>query len=203
MTRKKSQSLLFGLKKMRFQRISFPGQIWWLEKGGISILFSLFAFLVLVVLVFVSTSMVTVGSRSAASFAEDTQAQYLTEAGVEYGLKLTFEGQSLPYAEIVSLYGGEFRLAIVDLGSYIQLMSIGIFDDAKKTVQVLIAPDDYTIDSAASSGNDVKFEEGSGTITGGLHGNNTVSVNPPHIVTGPIVVAPPILPPTASELGLL
>ncbi len=195
MTRKKSQSLLFGLKKIRFQRISFPGQIWWPEKGGISILFSLFAFLALVVLAFVSSSMVTVGSRSAASFAEDTQAQYLTEAGVEYGLKLTFEGQSLPYAEIVSLYGGEFRLAIVDLGSYIQLMSIGIFDDAKKTVQVLIAPDDYTIDSAASSGNDVKFEEGSGTITGGLHGNNTVVVNPPHIVTGPIVVAPPILPP--------
>jgi len=195
MTRKKSQSLLFSLKKMRFQRISFPGQICWPEKGGISILFSLFVYLVLVLFAFVTSSIVTVGSRSAASFAEVTQAQYLTEAGVEYGLKLYSEGQSLPYAEIVSLYGGEFKLAMVDLGSSIQLMSIGIFDDTEKTVQVLIAPIEYTIDFVATSGNDVKFEFGSGTITGGLHGNNTVVVNPPHIVTGTIEVAPPILPP--------
>ncbi len=134
MTRKKSQSLLFSLKKMRFQRISFPGQICWPEKGGISILFSLFVYLVLVLFAFVSSSIVTVGSRSAASFAEVTQAQYLTEAGVEYGLKLYSEGQSIPYDEIFSFYGVEFKLAMVDLGSYIQLKAIGIFDDTKTTI---------------------------------------------------------------------
>ena len=199
MTRKKSESLLFGLKKMRFQKTSFPGKICWPEKGGVSMLFSIFVFLVLALFALVSSSMVTLESRSSANFAQITEAQYLAEAGIQYGIGLALAGESLPYAEIVPMYGGEFRLTLVDLTTFTEVTSLGIFGDTKKTIEVLLGSADFSETKAAVSGNDVKFQGGSGTVTGGVHGNNAVIVDLPNSVDGPITTAPPAIPPPVVD----
>ncbi len=162
-------------------------------------LFSIFVFMVLALFALVSSSMVTVESRSSANFAQITEAQYLAEAGIQYGIGLALAGELLPYAEIVPMYGGEFRLTLVDLITHTEVTSLGIFGDTKKTVEVLLGMADFTEDKAAVSGNDVKFQGGSGTVTGGVHGNNAVIVDLPNIVTGTITVAPPAIAPPVVD----
>jgi len=69
------------------------------------------------------------------NFVQRLQAQYLAEAGVEYGISLIFQGQGGPYTETVSACGGYFSLSI-EQDSVLTLTSTGNIDRAEKGVGV-------------------------------------------------------------------
>jgi len=69
------------------------------------------------------------------NFVQRLQAQYLAEAGIEYGISLVFQGQGGPYTETVSACGGYFSLSI-EHDSVLTLTSTGDIDRAKKGVEV-------------------------------------------------------------------
>jgi len=69
------------------------------------------------------------------NFVQRLQAQYLAEAGIEYGIDLVFQGQGGPYTETVSAGGGYFSLSI-EQDSVLTLTSTGDSDRAEKGVEV-------------------------------------------------------------------
>ena len=101
----------------------------------LSIAFVFFIILTLATLCVVSLSLMTTDSRMSVNFVQRLQAQYLAEAGVEYGISLIFQGQGGPYTETVSAGGGYFSISI-EQDSVLTLTSTGNIDRAEKGVQV-------------------------------------------------------------------
>jgi hypothetical protein len=66
------------------------------------------------------------------------QAQYVTEAGIEYGISRVFAGQSPPYSETVTLPGGSVNISITKPDSLIHLLATGTVNNADRRVEVLI-----------------------------------------------------------------
>lgn len=109
------------------------------EVGGLSIAFVFFIILTLMTLSVVSYSVMTVDSRISLKHMQAIQAQYVAEAGIEYGIKRIFQGESAPYSESVSIDGGTFDVDITDQDTVFVLTSTGGVDDAEKAIQVLIS----------------------------------------------------------------
>ncbi|MFQ5752368.1 MAG: hypothetical protein ACE5HI_10260 [bacterium] len=109
------------------------------ETGGLSITFIFFMILMFATLGVVSYSVMIVDSRISVKYMQGIQAQYLAEAGIEYGIKRIFQGQSAPYTESVSLSGGYFDIAVVNQDTVLSLTSTGGVNDAQKGIQVLIS----------------------------------------------------------------
>ncbi len=106
------------------------------EVGGLSIAFVFFIILTFATLGVVGHSLMTTDSRMSVNFVQTLQAQYLAEAGVEYGISLVFQGQRGPYTETVSSGGGYFSLSIEEAVDEITLISTGDIDRAEKGVEV-------------------------------------------------------------------
>lgn len=109
------------------------------DSGGVSIAFVFFMIVMFTTLGVVSYSVMTVDSRISVKFMQGAQARYLAEAGVEYGIKRIFQGQSAPYNESVSLSGGTFSITIADQDTVLELTSTGGIADAQKGIQVLVS----------------------------------------------------------------
>lgn len=108
------------------------------QRGGVSIAFVFFMILIFSTLGFVSYSIMAVDTRMAVHYTTGHQAQYLAEAGAEYGIKLIFNGQSAPYSETVSTDDGSFEVQISDQDSVLQLVSSGSVGGAAKQVEVVL-----------------------------------------------------------------
>ena len=105
------------------------------EVGGLSIAFVFFIILTFATLGVVSHSLMTTDSRMSVNFGQTLQAQYLAEAGVEYGISLILQGQGGPYTETVSAGGGYFSLSI-EQDSLLTITSTGDIDRAEKGLEV-------------------------------------------------------------------
>lgn len=108
------------------------------QQGGVSIAFVFFMILIFSTLGYVSYSIMAVDTRMAVQYTTGHQAQYLAEAGVEYGVKLIFNGQRAPYSESVSTDGGTFDIEVSDQDSVLRLFSAGAVGGAAKQVEVLL-----------------------------------------------------------------
>jgi|GEM_PF-825831 len=106
------------------------------EVGSLSIAFVFFIILTFATLGVVGISLMTTDSRMSVSHVQTVQAQYLAEAGIEYGISLIFQGQGGPYTETVSAGGGYFSLSIEQDSVELTLTSTGDIDRAEKGVQV-------------------------------------------------------------------
>ena len=106
------------------------------EGGTLSIAFVFFMIAAFAMLAVVSLSLLGTDSRMSVNFVQRLQAQYLAEAGIEYGIRLVFQGQGAPYTEIVSTGGGYFSLSIDEVGEELTLSSIGDMGRAEKGVEV-------------------------------------------------------------------
>ena len=106
------------------------------EVGGLSIAFVFFIILTFATLGVVSLSLMHTDSRMSVNFVQTLRAQYLAEAGIEYGISLIFQGQRGPYTETVSAGGGYFSLSIAQDVDELTLTSIGDIDRAEKGVEV-------------------------------------------------------------------
>ncbi len=82
------------------------------ELGALSIAFVFFIIAAFGMLAVVSLSLLGTDSRMSVNFVQGLQAQYLAEAGIEYGISLVFQGQGGPYTETVSAGGGYFSISI-------------------------------------------------------------------------------------------
>ncbi|MCH7754979.1 hypothetical protein IH970_07630 [candidate division KSB1 bacterium] len=105
------------------------------EVGSLSIAIVFFIILTLVTLAVVSYLLMNSEIRMSVNFVQRLQAQYLAEAGTEYGISLIFQGQGGPYTETVSAGGGYFSLSI-EQDSVLTLTSTGDIDRAEKAVEV-------------------------------------------------------------------
>ena len=164
------------LKKYSAQRILLQ------EKGSISIISTFSMVLILSLLGIESLSVITTESRNTVNFTHAIQGQYLAEAGIEYGIKRISQGETPPYSESVSTYGGAFNIVISNQDTVVQLVSTGDVEEAEKTIEVRV---DTRWRFAVAAGNDIKFEAGSGTITGDLDANDRVLIAG-HTVNGSI-----------------
>lgn len=108
------------------------------EAGGLSIAFVFFMVLMLTTLGVVGHSIMTTDNLISLRYVQGVQAQYLAEAGMQYGIKLVIDGQALPYSETVDLYGGSFELSLVDQDTVIVLTSTGGMDAGSKGIQVIM-----------------------------------------------------------------
>ena len=106
------------------------------EDGTLSIAFVFFIIAAFAMLAVVSLSLMGTDSRMSVNFVQRLQAQYLAEAGIEYGISLVLQGQGGPYTEIVSAGGGYFSLSIDEVGEELTITSIGDKDRAEKGVEV-------------------------------------------------------------------
>ena len=104
--------------------------------GSLSVAFVFFIILTFATLGVVSLSLMTTDSQMSVNFVQTLQAQYLAEAGIEYGISLIFQGQGGPYTETVSVGGGYFSLSIEQDSVELTLTSTGNIDRAEKGVQV-------------------------------------------------------------------
>ena len=105
------------------------------EDGTLSIAFVFFIIAAFAMLAVVSLSLIGTDSRMSVNFVQRLQAQYLAEAGTEYGISLIFQGQGGPYTETVSAGAGYFSLSI-EQDSVLTLTSTGDIDRAEKAVEV-------------------------------------------------------------------
>ena len=122
--------------KIFLSRIRWPLISGLSENGGLSIAFVFFIILTFSTLGVVSLSLMHTDNRMSVNFVQTLQAQYLAEAGVEYGISLIFQGQGGPYTETVSAGGGYFLLSIAQEGDNVTLTSTGDIDRAEKRVEV-------------------------------------------------------------------
>ena len=106
------------------------------EVGTLTIAFVFFIIAAFAMLAVVSLSLTGTDSRMSVNFVQRLQAQYLAEAGIEYGISLVLQGQGGPYTEIVSAGGGYFSLSIDGVGEELTITSIGDKDRAEKGVEV-------------------------------------------------------------------
>ena len=108
------------------------------EKGSISIASTFPVVLILSILRLESLSVLTTQGHTTVNFTQATQAQYFGEAGIDYGIKRMFQGQTLPYSKSVSTDGGAFNTETADQASVVQLISSSGVDEAEKAIAVLI-----------------------------------------------------------------
>lgn len=108
------------------------------ESGGLSLTFLFFTIFILSLLGVISYSVMIVESRSSLSFMQNVQAQYIAEAGVEYGLKRAFSGETPPYSESVSLNAGSFQIDLATQGTLLKLTSTGTTANAERVVEVVL-----------------------------------------------------------------
>ncbi len=106
------------------------------EVGSLSIAFVFFIIATFAILAVVSLSLMGTDSRMSVNFVQRLQAQYLAEAGIEYGISLVFQGQGGPYTETVAAAGGYFSLSIDEVGEELTITSIGDKDRDEKGVEV-------------------------------------------------------------------
>ncbi len=106
------------------------------EVGGLSIAFVFFIILTFATLSVVGISLMTTDSQMSVSYVQTLQAQYLAEAGIEYGISLIFQGQGGPYTETVSAGGGYFSISIEQDSVELTLTSTSYLDRAEKSVEV-------------------------------------------------------------------
>ena len=106
------------------------------EAGSLTIAFVFFIIAAFAMLAVVSLSLIGTDSRMSVNFVQRLQAQYLAEAGTEYGISLIFQGEDGPYTETVSAGAGYFSLSIDEVGDALTLTSIGDVDRAEKGVEV-------------------------------------------------------------------
>ncbi len=130
------KSLLKTLNEISLSRIKLSVLPGLSEDGSLSIAFVFFIIAAFAILAVVSLSLLGTDSRMSVNFVQRLQAQYLAEAGIEYGINLVFQGQGGPYTEIVSAGGGYFSLSIDEVGEELTLTSIGDKDRAEKGVEV-------------------------------------------------------------------
>ncbi len=102
----------------------------------ISIAFVFFIILTLATLCVASLSLMITDSRMSVNFLQRLQAQYLAEAGIEYGIKLILNGQTGDYQGTVSIGEGSFAISIEQEDDELTLTSTGYIDRAEKGVQV-------------------------------------------------------------------
>jgi len=121
--------------KISFSRIKLfvlPGLS---EVGSLSIAIGFIVISTMVTLGVVGNLLMSTENRMSVNFAQRLQAQYLAEAGTEYGISLVLQGQGGPYTETVSTGGGYFSLSI-EQDSVITLTTTGDIDRAEKGVEV-------------------------------------------------------------------
>ncbi len=106
------------------------------EVGALSIAIVFFIILTLVTLAVVSNLLMKTEIRMSVNFVQRLQAQYVAEAGIEYGISLIFQGEGGPYTETVSAGAGHFSLSIDEVGEELTITSIGDKDRAEKGVEV-------------------------------------------------------------------
>ncbi len=121
--------------KISLSRIKLPVLAGLSEVGSISIAFVFIMIAAFATLGVVSLSLMASDSQMSVNFVQRLQAQYLAEAGIEYGIDLVFQGQGGPYTETVSAGGGYFSLSI-EQDSVLTLTSTGDSDRAEKGVEV-------------------------------------------------------------------
>jgi hypothetical protein len=109
------------------------------QRGGVSIGFVFVMILIFTTLGAVSYSIMTTDNRITLNYLEGVQAQYMAEAGIEYGVKLIFNGLTADETDTVHTDDGSFVIDIVRQDSVrLDLTSTGTFDDAKKAVLVKV-----------------------------------------------------------------
>ncbi len=106
------------------------------EVGALSIAIVFFIILTLVTLGVVSNLLMNTEIRMSVNFVQRLQAQYLAEAGVEYGIKLILNGQTGDYQGTVSIGEGSFAISIGQEDDELTLTSTGDIDRAEKGVEV-------------------------------------------------------------------
>jgi len=124
--------------KISLSRIKLPVLAGLSEVGSISIAFVFIMIAAFATLGVVSLSLMASDSQMSVNFVQRLQAQYLAEAGIEYGIDLVFQGQGGPYTETVSTGGGYFSLSI-EQDSVLTLTSTGDMDRAEKGVEVKVS----------------------------------------------------------------
>ncbi len=108
------------------------------ELGGISIAFVFFVILMFTILGTVAFSIMKVDSEFSLKYVQGLQAQYISEAGIEYGLKRLFDGGDLSASETVSVPGGSFTLQSTSQDTMIIVTSTGEVGSARKTIRVRV-----------------------------------------------------------------
>ena len=106
--------------------------------GGVSIAFIFFIILLFTILGTVGFSIMKVDSQFSVKFVQGLQAQYISEAGIEYGLKRLFDGDDLSASEYVTLQGGSFTLQSTTQDTMIILTSTGAVGTARKGIRVRV-----------------------------------------------------------------
>jgi hypothetical protein len=106
--------------------------------GGISIAFVFFIILMFTILGTVGFSIMKVDSQFSLRYVQGLQAQYMSEAGVEYGLKRLFSGDELSASEYAALTGGSFTLQSTTEDTIIILTSTGAVGTARKMIRVRV-----------------------------------------------------------------
>lgn len=104
--------------------------------GGVSIAFIFFIILMFTILGTIGFSIMKVESQFSVKFVQSLQAQYISEAGIEYGLKRLFGGEDLSASEYVSLTGGSFTLQSTTEDTVVILTSTGAVGTARKAIRV-------------------------------------------------------------------
>ena len=133
------------------------------EVGGLAIAFVFFILLTFATLGVVGHSVMTTDSRMSVDFVGGLQAQYLAEAGVEYGISLILQGERGPYTETVSAAGGNFLISIEHDSVELTLTSTGDIAQAEKGVEVKMnyspAIGDYAVFSTDDISNVTALDE--------------------------------------------
>lgn len=126
------------------------------EVGGLSIAFVFFMVLMLTTLGVVGHSIMTTDNLISLKYVQGLQSQYMAEAGIEYGIKLIFNGLSEDYMDTVYTENGSFHIAVIRQDSVlVELTSTGTLGDTKKAIKVEILKNLSVADVAILATGDV------------------------------------------------
>jgi len=158
--------------------------------------------IILAIVIFSVTSLVTSQNRAQVQSANERKAFYAAETGIEYALGVLKD--SSDWREGVSkgsLGDIEFSVSLDDkdtspfLGDTVLVTSIGYKGSIQRSIQVYViqpggGPDtDYLI----LAGDEIDFSKGEAVVNGNLHANKKVKIGSKYTINGEVTTAPPTI----------
>lgn len=170
------------------------------QRGGFLIGALVFV-IILGIVIFSATTLVTNQNRAQVQSANERKAFYAAETGIEYALGVLKDSSDWRDGVSKDSVGdGKFSVNLDDkntipsLGDTILVTATGYKGNIQRSIQVyLIQPGGPDTDYAVLAGSEIDFSSGKAVVNGNLHANKKAKIGSKYTINGDVTIAPPTI----------
>lgn len=158
--------------------------------------------IILGIVIFSVTTLVTSQNRAQVQSAQERKAFYAAETGIEYAVAAIKDSCDWRASVSNSSVGdGEFSIKVDDentmasFGDTILVTSTGYYRNIQRTLQLYLLQfnNGPALDYVVLADDDIDFSSGKAIIDGNLHANGELAIGSNYIINGSVSQAPPVV----------